>query len=41
MAGTLMTEAQVGEAAKKAKKEGGDKKKEKEKVEKGPKHSMF
>ena len=50
MADTLMTEAQVGEAAKKAKKEGGgffggvfggDKKKEKETVEKGSKHSMF
>ena len=49
MADTLMVEAQVGEAAKKAKKEGGglfgglfggDKKKEKEK-EKGSKYSMF
>ena len=49
MADTLMTEAQVGEAAKKAKEGGGffgglfggDKKKEKETVEKGSKHSMF
>lgn len=50
VADTLMTEAQVGEAATNAKKEdggffgglfGGDKKKEKEKFEKGSKYSKF